>query len=57
MTDARADDEAEARALNRLPTLQERRALLEQIAHARGQDTADRIKKLAFDIWPAGGES
>lgn len=53
--DTIAADEAEARALNRLP-LEMRRAMLEQIASQRGQETAERLKKLAFDIWPAGRE-
>lgn len=53
-TDAERD---EARAINRLPSLDQRRHALEQIAHKRGQEAADRIKWLAFELWPTGASA
>ncbi len=43
--------ECEARAINRLPTLQERRAWLETIERRRGKNAADRLRKTMMQLW------
>lgn len=46
--------ECEARAINRLPTLQERRAWLEAIEKRRGKAESDRLRKTMLAVWGKG---
>ena len=46
--------ECEAHAINRLPTLQERRAWLEAIEQRRGKAEADRLRKTMLAVWGKG---
>ena len=43
--------EAEARAIAALPSLQQRRAWLEDIQRKRGQAAADRIRETLKQLW------
>lgn len=43
--------ESEARAICRLPTLQERRAWLDDIAKRRGAGAADRLRRTMKAVW------
>ena len=45
--------ESEARAIAALPTLAERRAWLQSLAHKRGTEDAERIKATMKKLWEA----
>ena len=45
--------ECEARAIAALPTLAERRAWLQSLAHKRGTEDAERIKATMKKLWEA----